>query len=198
MPSLLSPRLRWRPASLPLLEAGLDEVETAHRIICGALTLWSSRRTSFDWADHPDTEIVYRYCVARINGNRDAPRPTPSQIGRCLRTVADGLDRQAYQALNLLMLSLARNRKNAQAVATSETKGRSESSAWGAMMRYGELGEPPATRFVDPESTGQTRVPGPFGEEVSARAGTRGVWLRAALAGVGRMLRKLLRHGEAR
>jgi len=107
MPSNLSPRLRWQPASLPILESGLDRLERAHRVICGSLTLWSSRIAGFRWLDHGASEVTYRYCVARINGDRQAPRPTAHQLRACLQEVGESIDAEAYQALHILALSIA-------------------------------------------------------------------------------------------
>jgi len=107
MPSNLSPRLRWQPASLPVLEAGLDRLERAHRVIGGALTLWASRIAGFRWLDHGASEVTYRYCVARINGDKQAPRPTAHQVRACLQEVGESIDAEAYQALHILALSIA-------------------------------------------------------------------------------------------
>lgn len=105
MPSIFPPRNRWIAATLPLPEAGLDSTERIQRLIAGSLTLWSSRIVGFRWDDHPSSAIVYRYCVARINSERHAPRPTVAQLRECVAEVGDKLDVEGYRALNSLVYS---------------------------------------------------------------------------------------------
>lgn len=121
MPSVLPPKLRWRRTSLPLLEAGLDPIERAQRVIAGSLILWSSRTVGFNWADHPESEMAYRYCVARINGDREAPRPTVSQLRACLQEVVDQIDAESYRALNILALSMGSEVRAANPAAEQST-----------------------------------------------------------------------------
>ena len=162
MPSVLPPKLRWRPSALPLLEAGLDPIERAQRVIAGSLILWSSRATGFSWADHIDSEMTFRYCVARINGDREAPRPTVYQLRACLVEVGDHIDAEAYQALNILALSLdakSRNSSRGSAELTTDFFGldgeplgdgvEEDSLVERKAGGYGKLGEPPAAAFVN-------------------------------------------------
>lgn len=105
MPSMLAPRLRWRPVSLPLIEPGQAGLERAHRVIAGSLTLWMSRFIGFSWVDHPGTETVFRYCVARVNGDREALRPSPDEFQACIDEVAAVVDRECREALRILIVS---------------------------------------------------------------------------------------------
>lgn len=172
MASNLSPKLRWKPAVLPQMESTLVPIERAHRIICGSLVLWSSRQIGFDWADHPAIEVVFRYCVARINGDHEVPRPTANQIKQCLSAVSREIDPLAFQALNVLRLSvdraqsapaLAAEEKPRTDFAGLENVAPEDASDSDLIEReapdataYGSLGEPPAARFAGDSQSGHS------------------------------------------
>ena len=102
--------------------------------------------------------MAFRYCVARINGDREAARPTVFQLRTCLAEVGDHIDAEAYQALNILALSIDSRAKNFRQSPEHNTDffgldGEPMTNAeyvdpTGA-NDYGVFGEPPEARFAN-------------------------------------------------